>query len=289
MSLKNFLPLRREVMDHWIYKDNDYFKVWVEMLFRARFLEEPKKDMYEGSLYTINQGEFLFSRPKWSLRLNVKDHKLRKLIKLLTEEEMIEKKGRVGKSGATIYLIKNYNKYNNCANETPALTVENTEFEQDSDQPNANQMPTICQRNANETPLKKNVKNEKELKNDNNKPSWSEESDEYRLSLYLYNHMLKNNPEAKKPNLQSWCKHIDYMIRLDNRSVDNIKKVIEFCQNDSFWKSNILSTSKLRDKYDQLYIKLSTKKEGDKPKTQNLVGALPSKSPGKRRPNRLGG
>jgi hypothetical protein len=123
----------------------------------------------------------------------------------------------------------------------------------------------------------------------NKKPSWSEESDEYRLSLYLYNHMLKNNPEAKKPNFQSWCKHIDYMIRLDNRSVDNIKKVIEFSQNDSFWKSNILSTSKLRDKYDQLYVKLSSNEEHNKPKAQNLVGALPSKSPGKRRPNRLGG
>lgn len=161
MSLKNFLPLRREVMEHWIYKDSDYFKVWVDMLFRARFSEEPKKDIYEGSLYTINQGEFLYSRPKWSLRLNIKDHKLKKLIKMLTDEEMIVKVGRVGKSGATIYSIKNYKKYNNYTTETPALTVDTTSLESDSGQPKANQTPAKDQRKTSQTPLKNNVNKEK--------------------------------------------------------------------------------------------------------------------------------
>ena len=116
-------------MEHWVYKDNDYFKVWVEMLFKAKFSKEPKKDIYEGSLYTLNYSEFLFSRPKWSTRLNIPEHKLRKLIVLLEKDEMILKTGRVGKSGATIYSIKNYDKYNNLTNETPTLPVENSEAE----------------------------------------------------------------------------------------------------------------------------------------------------------------
>ena len=166
MSLKNFLPLRREVREHWVYQDNDYFKVWTEMLFAARFSKQPKKDIYEGSLYTINYGEFLFSRPKWSDKLNIKDHKLKKLLTLLISEEMIDKVGRVGKSGATIYLIKNYDKYNNLDSETPALSVGITSVEGNTRQPKTNDTPTKVQPNTNETPLKKNVKNEKSVKNE---------------------------------------------------------------------------------------------------------------------------
>jgi uncharacterized phage protein (TIGR02220 family) len=158
MSLKNFLPLRREVMEHWVYKDNDYFKVWVDMLFRARFSKEPKKEVYEGSLYTLEYGQFLFSRPKWSARLNISDHKLKKLLTLLIKEGMIEKTGRVGKSGATIYEIKNYEKYNNQDSQTPALTVATSDVDGNSRQPNTNQAPANNQPNTNQTPLKKNVK-----------------------------------------------------------------------------------------------------------------------------------
>lgn len=152
-------------MEHWVYKDSDYFKVWVEMLFKARFSKEPKKDIYDGSFYTLNYSEFLFSRPKWSQRLNISEHKLRKLICLLENDEMIIKTGRVGKSGATIYSIKNYDKYNNLTDETPALPIENSEFEDNSSQPNANESPAKRQPNANESPLKKNVKNSKSVKN----------------------------------------------------------------------------------------------------------------------------
>lgn len=207
-------------MDHWVYKDNDYFKVWVEMLFKARFSKEPKKDIYEGSLYTLNYGEFLFSRPKWSSRLNVAEHKLRKLIKLLEEDGMLIKNGRVGKSGATIYSIKNYDKYNNLTDETPALPVENSSVEGDSDQPNANEAPTKRQPNANETPLKKNVKNVKKVKNVFIPPTLEEvqtyitEMDYQVDAKYFYNYYtntgwVKNNGnsvENWKNTIGTWHK-----------------------------------------------------------------------------------
>jgi len=50
---------------------------------------------------------------------------------------------------------------------------------------------------------------------------------------------------------------IDFMMRIDNRTEDDIVKIIDWCQKDSFWKSNILSTAKLREKYDQLSVKIN--------------------------------
>ena len=79
-----------------------------------------------------------------------------------------------------------------------------------------------------------------------------EDSDEFRLSALLFQKMLENNPKAKAPNLQSWAKHVDLMIRIDKRPHSEIESVIEWCQRDNFWRSNILSTAKLREKYDQL-------------------------------------
>jgi hypothetical protein len=41
----------------------------------------------------------------------------------------------------------------------------------------------------------------------------------------------------------------------DNRTEADIEKVIRFSQGDSFWKNNILSMPKLREKWDTLWMK----------------------------------
>lgn len=87
----------------------------------------------------------------------------------------------------------------------------------------------------------------------------------YKLSFLLYKRILANNPKQKMPNIQQWAISIDLMIRIDKRTEQDIREVIEWCQKDSFWYANILSTKKLREKYDQLYIKMKGIKNGGKP------------------------
>lgn len=97
--------------------------------------------------------------------------------------------------------------------------------------------------------------------------NFSSDSDEYRLSSLLFELIQKNNPNAKQPNLKAWAKHIDLAMRRDNRTVEDLEDVIEWCQRDSFWSANILSTQKLRDKFDQLYTRMTKAEGGGKPKT----------------------
>lgn len=89
------------------------------------------------------------------------------------------------------------------------------------------------------------------------------DSIEYRLANLLYTEILKNNPNHKKPDLHKWAKHIDRMIRLDKRTPDDIKKMIFWIQNNNFWRKNVLSTDKLREKFDRLTMAIL---EPDKPK-----------------------
>lgn len=90
---------------------------------------------------------------------------------------------------------------------------------------------------------------------------YAENSDEFQLALFLHNEILKNNPEAKEPNMQTWALHIDYMIRIDNRKPDQIKQMITYAQSNSFWIPNILSTAKLREKFDTLWLQRNLPKK----------------------------
>ena len=89
--------------------------------------------------------------------------------------------------------------------------------------------------------------------------NYSEDSKEFRLSVFLLNNIRKRKPDFKMPNLQVWSKQSDYILRIDRRDPHEIKEVIEWCQTDEFWQDNILSTAKLRKQYDQLVLKMNKK------------------------------
>ncbi|MFG1776635.1 hypothetical protein ACGFIG_09420 [Micromonospora sp. NPDC049048] len=58
---------------------------------------------------------------------------------------------------------------------------------------------------------------------------------------------------SKRPAIgKTWRDAARRLIDLDDRSVDQIIRCIDWCQDDPFWRSNVLSMPKLREKYDQL-------------------------------------
>ena len=89
-----------------------------------------------------------------------------------------------------------------------------------------------------------------------NKKEYSEDSKEFRCSLFLLNKIRERKPDYKMPDLQKWSEQSDYIFRLDKRDPKEVKSVIEWCQKDEFWQDNILSTAKLRKQYDKLVIKM---------------------------------
>jgi hypothetical protein len=58
---------------------------------------------------------------------------------------------------------------------------------------------------------------------------------------------------SKRPTIgKGWRDAARLMLDRDERSLEEIVGAIEWCQADNFWRSNILSMAKLREKYDQL-------------------------------------
>lgn len=97
------------------------------------------------------------------------------------------------------------------------------------------------------------------INNIKKKETFCPNSVEIRTSELLLNLIRTRNPNFKQPDLQKWAKHVDLMIRLDKRPVDEIEKIVLWCQSDSFWQNNILSTDKLRKQYDKLFMQMTSK------------------------------
>lgn len=70
---------------------------------------------------------------------------------------------------------------------------------------------------------------------------------------------LMQSNGAKRPVINdAWLTDMDRLNRIDGRSWDEIEKVIRWCQQDSFWRTNILSPAKLRKQFDQLKLKMGS-------------------------------
>ena len=119
-------------------------------------------------------------------------------------------------------------------------------------------------------------KNDKNVKNDKkdiktlsrNKKTYSEDSTEYKMALYLHSKIMKHAKESgvahlvEKANLQKWADDCRKLLEIDKVEKVLIKEVIDWVTAHSFWKSNILSAAKLREQFQKLAITMSTEKKG---------------------------
>lgn len=73
------------------------------------------------------------------------------------------------------------------------------------------------------------------------------------LTNYFYNKMDKpTRYKNKPPDITKWYDAIDKLNRIDGIDYDMIKDVMDYALTDKFWKVNILSTDKFREKFNTL-------------------------------------
>ena len=71
---------------------------------------------------------------------------------------------------------------------------------------------------------------------------------------------------AKRPNITDvWLGDMDRLNRIDGREWAEIETVLRWCQQDSFWRTNILSPTKFRKQFDQLKLKSAALVKGVSP------------------------
>lgn len=71
---------------------------------------------------------------------------------------------------------------------------------------------------------------------------------------------------SKRPTItKRWRDEARLMLDRDGRTLEQITKAIDWCQNDSFWKTNVMSMPKLREKFDQIRLKALDQQRAQRP------------------------
>lgn len=233
-----WISIHRKLKECFIYADKPFDRThaWIDLLLRAN--HQDRKICLGNQMIEVKRGSFITSELKLAEAWGWSKTKVRSFLLLLQNEKMIDKNSDQKKT--TINIV-NYDVYQD--SETTEKLQKNHE-------------------KTTEKPQKNTNNNENNENNENKDNIYTSDSNEYRLANFLLSHIKKNNPKAKEPNLQTWSKQFDLLLKKDARDLEEIKSVIVFCQNNSFWKSNILSAKKLRDKYDTLYLQMKEGKNG---------------------------
>jgi hypothetical protein len=93
------------------------------------------------------------------------------------------------------------------------------------------------------------------------KPKTEPSREATRLAALLKAEILRNRCDFTTTQAQDrkWVASADRMLRIDKRSPEEATELIRWAQRDEFWKGNILSMNKFREKFVQLALKAKGK------------------------------
>jgi len=252
-------------VDGWIKKYyqtlewEHYTDIYTYKLFDHLMLKANIKDRVQYG-FLIPRGSLIIREKTIGDECGLSYQEVRTSIKKLLRSGEITKKST---NKFTVVTIVNYGVYQSGEKESNDELTNN--------QRPINELSTSLLRRKKEG--KKEINKDKELSSAQ-PPSaqpktvkvFESETTEYKCAKYLADKILERNPSAKVPTddtgLNKWAVHIDYMLRLDKRPIEELRKVVEYAVTDSFWSGNILSTAKLREKYDTLFMQMQNRKDG---------------------------
>jgi hypothetical protein len=251
-----YIKLHRRVLDSGWLQNPDLWTFWCYCLLKATHAV-----CYQTvglQRVKLEPGQFVFGRKATASDLKMSEQRVRTLLsKLILWQNLTIKVT----NKYSVVTIVNWGSYQGGGGE---LTNNPT-----NEQPTTNQQLTT----------NKNVKN-----GENNKKkekTYSSDSDEIRLAEYFIGLLDGRGYEwsgGKKPDLQKWAAEFNKLIRIDKRAPNRIREVLSWCQADGcFWQPNILSPTKLRDKWGQLTEQM---KNGGRSRGTNRSGGAPTNGPG---------
>ncbi|QMU08607.1 DUF4373 domain-containing protein [Levilactobacillus suantsaii] len=104
------------------------------------------------------------------------------------------------------------------------------------------------------------------------KPKYGPDDPPYQIAQHLLKAIRDNDPEFSPKNdehkLQTWANDIRLAHTQDGHTYDKLDGMVEWCQHDDFWKSNVLSGSKLRKQFDQMKMQAASRGRGSSKPTR---------------------
>ena len=239
---QGWISLNRELMNHWVW-DCEFSagQAWVDLLLYANHTHA--KLMIKGQLIEVSRGQQARSELTLSKAWKWSRNKVRRFLKNLEKDGMIElKSGHL----TTVITICNYDSFQ--SNDTTGDTAKGQHSKHQKDNT----------RNTNNNVNNEDNENKSTVEAKPQRGKFSFNDNQMRFSEAVYNKVKLVTPKMKKPNLESWANSARLLNETDGVDLSEAWKVFCWANADSFWSTNILSLSKLRDKYATLEAKMKS-------------------------------
>jgi hypothetical protein len=242
--MQGWIKLHREIFEKpiWLESTPEQKTILITLLGMANHQE--KQWEWSGFTYKLEPGQFITSLESIANKCGkgVSVQNVRTALKRFESHQFLTNKS---------------------TNKNRLISIVNWGFYQAVETELTNKLTSNQQATNKQLTTNKNVR-KKECKNDIKPSSPKFEIYDMELAELLFKRMQENNPGVKQPNLEKWAEEVRLLRERDQRTVEQIRYLINWSQQDPFWKANILSTSKLRKKWDQLVLK--TKEQNSKAK-----------------------
>jgi len=246
-----WIKLHRQLLEWEWYDDTNTKCLFLHCLLRANHSDT------EWRGHKIKRGQFLTSVDTLTRETGLTVSQIRTSLKKLISTSEIASKSQA---------------------RSTVITVVQYDSHQGSDKPDDKLMTMKSQADDNEIATDKNLRT-KELKNnslveDSPRRSKYKFSDvDYECAEWVYSLVVKVATSSRKPNFESWANTIRLMRESDKLTHQDISDVFTWANGDSFWRSNILSVTKLREKFPQLQAKMKGVNNGSTQSTGKKLSA----------------
>ncbi|HDR7892788.1 TPA: hypothetical protein QCY29_005256 [Bacillus toyonensis] len=265
MDAHGWVKLHRKTKCSEVFNDVYLYRLWSLLLIKATYKDRDVE--YNGHILQLKAGQLITGRQSLSDEFNEQLPPKQKTPKSTVWSwlKKLEKLGNISIESNTMYSIVTIEKWKEYQFEE-----EQEEKEPPKPKGQKKEAPPAPKKQGEDKDMSdflqageavgKDPSKIKEQKN-KGKREYKKDDVEFKLAGRLFYWILKNNDNAKKPDPQKWSNTIRLMIERDNRDPQMIACVIDWCQNDDFWHTNILSADKLRKQFDQLFMKMQADKK----------------------------
>lgn len=270
-SGKGFALIHRQFMDSRLYRDSQAVHLWLHLILKANHTDEEVNT--DIGMMIVRRGQMITGRPTLVSETFIPDNKVKSLLRTFESKGMINIESK-GRKFSLISIVK-YDDFQsqNCPTDVQRMPNSNTS----ENAPLSGVCPTDVQRLSinNNNILNTNVFNDRPRISKSSprkaKPEAAVSSpkgdkwgtaDDLKAAQWIFQLITRISPSAKTPNWSGWANDVRLMREQDSRTHSDICQMFKFANQDSFWKSNILSPAKLREKWTQLEAKRNTQGQG---------------------------
>lgn len=270
-SGKGFALIHRQFMDSRLYRDSQAVHLWLHLILKANHTDEEVNT--DIGMMIVRRGQMITGRPTLVSETFIPDNKVKSLLRTFESKGMINIESK-GRKFSLISIVK-YDDFQsqNCPTDVQQMSSANTS----KNAPLSDVCPTDVQRLSinNNNILNTNVFNDRPRISKSSprkaKPEAAVSSpkgdkwgtaDDLKAAQWIFQLITRISPSAKTPNWSGWANDVRLMREQDGRTHSGICQMFKFANQDNFWKSNILSPAKLREKWTQLEAKRNTQGQG---------------------------